>query len=150
MKKRSRYRPKLVRLDVMGFVQAGMKPLSAVGGELATLQIKNHGSLAALSHGQATQRDMDILICTSNMTEALAKQGFGNDWAAEIAAGEAALCAVAARDRWICRGSELHAMRELLDVHDAQLEVVTVRNIETAMDYIDEVIRNKLAKRIAA
>jgi hypothetical protein len=117
-KKRSRYRPKPVRLDVMGFVQAGMRQLAETGGELATLKIKNHDALTSLVQGRASRHDMEILISL--------------------------------RPRWLCRGEELNAVREMFDVHDAQLEVVTVREIETAMDYIDEVKRNKLAKRIAA
>jgi hypothetical protein len=149
-KKRSRYRPKPVRLDVMAFVRAGMRQLAEMGGELATLKIKNHDALTSLVQGRASRHDMEILICTCNMTAALAVQGYGKEWTEEIVAGEAAVLAIATRPRWLCRGEELNAVREMFDVHDAQLEVVTVREIETAMDYIDEVKRNKLAKRIAA
>jgi len=148
MRKRSRYRPTSIRYDVMGFVMSGMRTLSQTGGALSTLQIKNHDALMALVQGKATAYSMNILIEVSNMSEALTKQGYGSQWATEIAAGKAAIEAVTSRDKWICNSSEMNAIRELFNVHDAQLEVVTVREIEQALDYINDVKRNKLARKI--
>ena len=148
MRKKSRYRPTSIRYDVMGFVMSGIRTLSQTGGTLSTLQIKNYDALASLVQGRATLHDMNILIEISNMAEALAKQGYGKQWVTEITAGEEAIKAVASRDKWVCRSTEMNAIRELFNVHDAQLEVVTVSEIEQALDYINEVKRNKRARRI--
>ena len=90
------------------------------------------------------------LIAAGNMAEAFAHQGIGAEWNAEIRAGEDAILAVARRDKWVCKAGELNAIRELMDVHDAQLEVVTVSQVEKALAHIKEVKRNKRARRIEA
>lgn len=153
MKKRSRYRPTPIRFDVMAFVQAGMRPLAATG-QLSTLQIKNHDALASLALGCATRTDMDKLVAAVNMAESLAWLGFGKNWSAGIKAGEDAVKAVsergAAASHWVATGLELAALRELMNIHDAQLEIATVQQIEKAMDHIKEVERNKRARKIAA
>ncbi len=148
MRKKSKYKPRPVILDPMSYVQSGMKTLSQVVGELVRLKIRNHDALLALVQGKATFEHMLTLTEAGNMTQAFAYQGIGNEWAKEISSGEDALLAVAQRSKWVCRASELAAIRELLEVHDAQLDVVTVSQIEKAFAHIRETIRHKRAKTI--
>lgn len=148
MTKKAKYRPKPVVLDVMAYVKASMKPLAAVGSELVKLRIINHDALLALAQGRSTLGDMNKLIEVGNMSEALAHQGFGKDWEPEIRAGQDALLTVARRDKWVCRSEELSAIREMVEVNDAQLDVVTIAQLEKGMAHIREVKRNKRARRI--
>ena len=150
MRKRSAYRPRPVLLDALAHVKSGMKPLTQVAGEYVKLKIINHDALLALTQGKATWQSMNKLIAAGNMAEAFAHQGIGAEWNAEIRAGEDAILAVARRDKWVCKAGELNAIRELMDVHDAQLEVVTVSQVEKALAHIKEVKRNKRARRIEA
>ena len=43
---------------------------------------------------------------------------------------------------------ELKAVRLAMEIHDRQLEEITVREIEQAMDYVTECIRLKKARPI--
>lgn len=150
MRKRSAYRPRPVLLDALAHVKSGMKPLTQVAGEYIKLKIINHDALLALTQGKATWQSMNKLIAAGNMAEAFAHQGIGSQWGSEIRAGEEAILSVARRPKWIGNAAELNAIRELMDVHDAQLEVVTVSQVEKALAHIKEVKRNKRARRIEA
>lgn len=153
MRKRSKYRPRGVRLDAMEYVMTSIKPLAALQSEVSTLRIKNHGALAAVCQGQATRSDVDILIAALNIAEALAVQDVGTDYAAEIQAGQAALHDMAKRGvdmggRFILRATELQALNLAMEVHDAQMDAITVRQLERAIDYVHRVVRSGGAKAI--
>lgn len=142
MRKRSRYKPKGVRIDTMAFVQSGFKKFDDVSVSV-DLRIKNHAALEALRTGTATRSDMDILIGQGNMAEAFSRlrPDLGADWALEIKTGQDALLAVirrgiAAGDRFICRADELVAINLVTQIHDAQLDQVNVKDMELAMDII--------------
>ena len=68
MRKKSKYRPKGVRLDNMTWVMSSIKPFDSVAVAV-DLRIKNHAALEALRTGQATRNDIDILIGAFNMCE---------------------------------------------------------------------------------
>ena len=53
MRKKSKYKPKGVRLDVATWVINGFKPVAATGSAVLDLKIKNHSALEALRTGQA-------------------------------------------------------------------------------------------------
>ena len=153
MKKRSKYKPKGVRVDAVNWVLAGLKPFStiAVGTDL---RIKNHAAMDALRRGDATKADIDILISAFNMTEAYARlrPELGADWQDEIKAGQDALHAVGSRgaavSRFILKAQELAAMNLVMEIHDAQLDQTTVRDMELALDIIDKEYRAKKMRPI--
>lgn len=153
MRKRSKYRPKGVRLDAVDYVLTSIKPLSTLKGEVATLRIKNHGSLTAICQGRGNRTEIDVLIAALNIAEALAIQGVGNDYATEIRAGQDALHDMTKRgvdlgDRFIFRGTELQAINLAMEVHDAQLDAITMQQLERAIDYVTRVIRSGKARAI--
>lgn len=154
MRKKSKYRPKGVRLDVMTWVQAGLKPFTdiAIGVDI---RIKNHAAMDALRRGDATKADIDILIGAFNMTEAytIVNPAYGADWADEIRAGQDALLEVARRgvknhNRFILKAKELVAMNLVMEIHDAQLDKTTVREMELAMEAIDKIYKLRKARPI--
>ncbi len=152
MRKRSKYRPKGVRLDNMTWVQAGLKKVDAIGAG-TTLKIRNHDAMNNLRMGTAVRRDIDALIDALNVTEALANRGIGEDWKPEIRAAQDAILDLARRGvandfRFIARGPELVALNLIMEVHDAQLETVTVKQLETAMADVMESLRLKKMRPI--
>ena len=152
MRKRSKYKPKGVRLDNMTWVQAGLKKVDAIGAG-TTLKIRNHDAMNNLRMGTAARRDIDALIDALNVTEALANRGIGEDWKVEIRAAQDAILDLARRGvannfRFIARGPELVALNLIMEVHDAQLEVVTVKQLETAMGDVMESLRLKKMRPI--
>lgn len=51
--------------------------------------------------------------------------------------------------RYVLKAQEIAAMNDLLDVHDEQMTKVTVKNMEDAMDLVEEERRQKKMKTIS-
>jgi len=153
MKKKSKYKPKGVRLDAVNWVLAGMKPVSSVPHGGITLKIKNHDALTNITQGRGTRDDIDIIVAAMNMAEALAMFGIGADWREEINLAQMAIYDMGKRglklgDRFIFTGPEMKAINLGMDIHDAQLDECTVKQLEDAIDLVAREIRHKRAKMI--
>lgn len=151
-KPRKAYRPKPVRIDPVGYVLTGLKPVGEVGDELVTLRIKNHGALAALTQGRATSLDFNMLISALNVTEALMMQELGAEYSPALKAGQEALTAIGQRcrtlGRFVLRAEEMTALNLAMEVHDAQLEICTVAQIERAIHTVRKVVTTGRARAI--
>ena len=152
MRKRSTYRPKGVRLDNMGYVLSGMMPVRQVRDAAVTLKIKNHLAMENLRTGNGTREDMDVVIGALNITEALAMLRIGNEYADEIKAGQDGLFSMGRRSltngRLVFAGPELAAVNLAMEIHDAQLDLCTVAELERAMDIVRREIVSKRARPI--
>ena len=153
MRKKSKYRPKGVILDPINHVLSGIKRVGSISAG-TDLMIRNHSSLDAVRRGQATRDDIDVLIAALNMTEALALMRIGEDWKVEIRAAQDALFAVGSRGaetgKFILRGPELKSLNLGMEIHDAQLEVCTVAELERAMDLVHKTIVSNKARPIVS
>lgn len=155
MKKRSKYRPKGVRLDVMTWVQSGMKKVGSLPTAGVALKLKNRESLDELLRGTATRDHMDVLIAAFNMAEALYRinPNLGLDWAGEIKETQDALFTLGKRciynDHFAATSREREVLKTGMDIHDAQLDDSTVMEMEKAIDLVHIVVRNKQARAIA-
>jgi hypothetical protein len=118
----------------MTWLQAGMKKVDAIGAG-TTLKIRNHDAMNTLRLGTATRREIDAIIDAMNVAEALCKRGTGSDWLPEIQEAQDHLLAMA-------------RLNLGMEVHDAQLEAVTVRELELAMDDVMENLRLKKMRPI--
>jgi hypothetical protein len=150
MRKRSKYKPKGVRLDNMAWVQSGLRRVEDVSAS-ATIKIRNHDAMNTLRLGNATKAEIDIIIAALNIAEALARRGVGSDWLPELRTAQDALLTLARRgltSRFIVRADELTALNLAMEIHDAQLEAVTVKQLETAMEFVAETVRLKKARSI--
>ena len=152
-KPRKKYKPKGVRLDAITWVINGFRNISETGDAVLHLKIKNHESLECLRKGEATRMDIDAIISAFNMAEALARMQIGDDYAAEIKAGQDALLAVAKRgvsrdDRFVLKAEELTAIMLVAEIHDAQLEITTIGELEKAMDIVTKEIRMRKARPV--
>lgn len=138
MRKRSKYRPKGVIPDTMRWIKTGMTLLAATG-ELTTLKIKNHAAMEALRKGDGTFQDVDVVVSALNIADAMANGGeIGKDYSAEIRAGQDAVFAMAQRGstnggRFLFTGPELTAINLAMEVHDAQLDIATVDDVQAAI-----------------
>jgi hypothetical protein len=152
MRKRSKYKPRQIIPDTMTWVRAGLKKVDEISAG-TTLKIRNHDAMNNLRLGVAARFDIDALIDAANITEALANRGIGEDWKPEIRAGQDAILTLARRGvandfRFVAKGPELVALNLLIEVHDAQLETVTVKQLETAMADVMESLRLKKMRPI--
>lgn len=152
-KPRRKYKPKGVRLDAIQWVINGFRNISETGDAVLHLKIKNHESLECLRKGEATRLDIDAIISAFNIAEALARMQIGDDYAKEIKAGQDALLAVAKRgvsrdDRFVLKAEELTAINLVLEIHDAQLEITTIGELEKAMDIVMKEIKMRKARPV--
>lgn len=153
MRKRSKYKPKGVRFDVMAYIKQGMQPMANHPASL-DLRIKNHAALANITRGIGTRDDVDVVINALNVTEALARKvELGDQYAIEIQGGQDALLNMARRgverdDRFIFTGPEMQAVNLAMEIHDAQIDAASVADLERALDYVLEQIRNKRARAV--
>lgn len=154
MRKKSKYRPKAILANPLGYVLEGMKPVAKHDSFMVDLKIKNHGAMTAVMQGKGTRQDIDLLIGMVNITEALYRLGVGTDYKEIIQTGLQELRAVAERgvagNKFVMRASEIKALNEVLELHDAQMEVITVKDMEKAIKIVHEEYRNKRAIPIKA
>lgn len=152
MRKKSKYRPKGVLPDPIRWVMAGLQKVEAIGAG-TTLKIRNHDAMNNIRLGTGTRRDIDTVIDAMNVAEALAKRGTGADWMPEIRDAQDHLLALAKRGvehgfRFIVKAEELNALNLGMSVHDAQLDAVTVRELEHAMADVMENLRLKKMRTV--
>jgi hypothetical protein len=152
MRKRSKYRPKPVLQNPLGYVLESLTPIVTMEKYFVELKIKNHMALTNLTKGVATRQDIDMLIQAVNMVEALYRLGFGRGYATEVRAGLDALHAVGVRgaesSRFILKSEEMNALNEAMELHDAQLEVITLKDMENAINLVNEELRQKKMRPI--
>jgi len=155
MRKKSKYKPKGVRLDAMHWVVSGMTKVSAKESEYVTMHLKNMSALDSLTKGTATRQEADIIIGVINVAEALCMLGVGSEYRQLVLDASSALYAVCKRslelnDRFVCRGEELSAIKTGYEVHDAQMEVCTLAMLDKALDTIAATLKQKKGKVIDA
>lgn len=155
MRKRSKYKPKGVRMDCMLYVTSGMKRVGQVKDAGVMLKLKNHQALAAIVKGVATRDDVDILIAALNVTEALycVNPKLGADWSSEVRVAQDAVVVMARRgvsreDRFVFTGTELQAVNTAMDVHDVQLDQATVAELEKALQFVEQEVKHKRARAV--
>jgi hypothetical protein len=136
----------------LGYVLESLTPIATMDKYFIELKIKNHLALTNLTKGVATRQDIDTLIQAVNMVEALYRLGFGREYATEVHAGLYALHTVGVRGaesgRFILKSEEMNALNEAMELHDAQLEVITLKDMENAIKLVNEELRQKKMRPI--
>ena len=137
MRKRSKYRPKGVIQNTLAYVMEGMVPVTQHGSYLVTLKIRNHGALANLTQGKATKRDVDELIECFNVAEALYRMGMGREYGDVLRDAQRSLLEIGERGlrtgRFLGTGEQYNNLRMVMELHDAQLDLCTVKDIDNAI-----------------
>lgn len=153
MRKKSKYKPRHVRPDTISYVLSGMKAIADVPTAGTLLSLKNHSALDEILHGRGTQEHVEIIIGVVNMAEVLASYGIGQDWIPEIEASQQAIKEMAQRGLdgkpFLFTGPEMQLVKTIFELHDEQLKICTVKQMEDATQYIETCIRNKKAITIA-
>jgi uncharacterized membrane-anchored protein len=119
---------------------------------LVDLKIKNHLAMATLTKGLATRTDIDTLIATVNITEALYRLGFGKEYADVVRDGLDALRDVGKRGvetgKFILKSTEMNALNLVMELHDAQMDLITIKDMENAMKIVREEFRQRKMRPI--
>jgi hypothetical protein len=136
----------------LGYVLEGMTPVSQHESFLVDVKIKAHMALLNLTQGKAVREDIDTLIQAVNVVEALYRMGFGTEYGDAMRNGLDALHSVGVRgaksNRFILRSEEMKALNTIMELHDAQLEVITLKDMERAYKLVLEEFRQKKMRPI--
>ena len=142
-----KYKPRPVRLNPMGFVMENMSSLKSHTSFMLSMKIRNHGSLTLLTTGKGNQWDVETMIEMVNITEAFARLGFGQDYSNVINDGLMAVRSVGRRGvetgSYVMKAAEMNAINEIMYLHDAQMEMVTLKDMDKAIALINEERRLK-------
>jgi hypothetical protein len=116
-----------------------------------TWKIRNTESFGKLIRGEATKPDMDNLIASRNITEALlvvcgVKQDDGT--LARSACALIEICDRLNEGKRALYPAEMQALRDLLALHDEVIDVVTVKDFERALAYAKKEIRAGKAQKV--
>ena len=154
MRKRSKYRPKRLIVDTMAWLRAGMTRVEHCSAGM-TLKIRNYDAMNNLRKGIAVNKDVDAIIDAMNVADALARRGVGEEWGVDIRNAQDQLFKLACRGvtnghKFIVRGEELKALNHAMQIHDAQLDAVTISELEQAMADVMEHHRLKRLRKITA
>ena len=152
MRKRSKYRPKPVLVDPVGYLVESNTLIKDHGSWLLDWALKNNIAFGELLKGRASKTDMDTLVAARNITEALVVTLGGTDVDGTLVRSAAALIDICARSNagkgTAMRAEEMQAMRDLMALHDELLEVVTVGQFEKALAYARKEITAGKAQRL--
>lgn len=153
MRKHCRRQVRQIMQNPVAWVLKGLEPLASIDGELTRTKLKNHAALDALRLGEGTRGHVDILVGSANMANALLqlyKRGAGYE--KEIVGFQDAVLAMARRgaptNKFLFTGPELTAINLAMEIHDAQLDITTVGEIEAAIHHIRKLQRSGNARRI--
>lgn len=149
-KPRKKYRPRPVLLDPVSYVIRGFMPVNAVGDTVRALRYNVHAAALALAKGEADHQDLDFLVTASNVSEALARSGFGAEHEHIVQTAQAAIQAICERERPIAKGPELTAINALIELHDAQFDIATLGELEKAVRLVAKEVQAKRARVIKA
>lgn len=147
MRKRSKYRPRGVIQNPIAYVMESMTPVAKHDSYLLDLKIKNSEAMVALMRGSATKGDVDILIAMSNIVEALYQLGFGAEYKDVAINGREALLGIVHRavttKRFVPTAEQIKALQDLMELHDAQMDVITIKDMERALAFARAEFANK-------
>ena len=151
MKKKSKYKPKGVRLDAVSWVISGFKKVADVPDAGLKLLLRNHASFDEIRAGRGDKEHVDDLIHMVNMVEALANLQLGRDWLPEIAQAQDAIYNMAQRGvsgkKFLFTGEEIRIVQTIIELHDEQLQNCSVKLMEEALDVIaKEYVHNKMRR----
>ena len=139
-KPRKAYKPRQ-KLNPLIVVGENIRPVASHTSYLLDLRVKNSSAMASLLGGHATKRDMDTIIAMSNIVYALLHFGFGKEYEEEATQGRMAIIGIAHRavkvGRFVPTGPEIKALNDLMELHDAQMDVITVKDMDRAIAYAE-------------
>jgi hypothetical protein len=139
MRKRSKYKPKPVLVNPLGYVMESATPLIEHETYVVDWQLRSNSAFEKLLKGLADKKDINTLVAARNITEGLMVTLKGADADGTLARSAVALIELCDRGNagksLVMKAQELQAMRDMMQLHDELLEVVTVRQFERALEY---------------
>ena len=152
MRKRSRYKPKPVLLDPLGFVVESAKPLKDHDSYVLDWRLKNNLAFQALLRAEASVGDLNTLVAATNIVEALLVVCKLQDQDGTVARSAVALMDICDRankgNGTATKAPEQQALRDMMVLHDELMENVSVKQFEEGLTYARKEIRAGRATKL--
>lgn len=152
MRKRSKYKPRPRLADPVAYVVESSTLLADHGTYVIDWKLKNHAAMEMLIKGLAKKPHLDAVVAARNITEGLMVVLDGKDVDGTLARSGVALMDVCDRanagNGTALRAAEMQALRDMMALHDELLDVVTVGQMEKAIEYIKKEIKAGRAGRL--
>ena len=130
--------------DPLSYVLNGFMPVSKRAPSIVTtVQIMNHGAIEALRTGKADWDDISALVVAFNVALGLVSQGVGTEHSQALHNALGAALSIERRGVWVAKAAELTAVNLGMEVHDAQLAVATVEQVDKAMKFVQIVTQER-------
>lgn len=121
---------------------------------MVDVKIKNHGAMTALTRGQADKDQIQFLINMSNNAEALCAMGVKKQDMGLVIEGSDALFEVGRRGaetgRFVLKAHEMNSINLLMQIHDEQLELITVKQMQKAIHMSNTAVIQRKTRRMKA
>jgi hypothetical protein len=126
LRRRPRPRDPAAALRTIALNQQTHNRTPLAGDQLLTLALGYHSALNAVQHGAGLEEHAHTLALASNVAIVLCDAGLAMDRTQDVRAGQAAVLSLMLRGdrtrRYVFTGPELMHARELLQIHDQQLQ----------------------------
>lgn len=147
MRKRSHRKPREL-INPLTHVLSGLVPVRSNPNYMLRTSIAMHNAYEALRTGKASRDEFDGLRDNLNVTQALAQRiGHGIEYLTEINAAHDAMRSIKARGIK-ATGPELMAVLRAVEIHDAQLQIATVVEVEKAWAYVCSQVASQTARKV--
>jgi hypothetical protein len=152
VRKRSKYKPRPQLANPVEYVTESAQPLIEHSPSMVlTWKIRNTESFGKLIRGEAVRQDLDNLIASRNITEALlvvcgVKQDDGT--LARSACALIEICDRLNEGKRALYPAEMQALRDMIQLHDELIDVVSVSQFEKALAWARKEIRAGKAQKV--
>ena len=142
-KPKKKYVPKAVIQDPIRYLVQGNNP--AEPEAITKVKINHHMAMLAITQGKGGPSDWQVVANALNCAVVLAEMGYGVEYVPEVVKAQGAMVMI--RDRLKASGRitikamEMQAINEALALHDEQLEIATVRDMEKAILHVEAQLR---------
>ena len=137
-KPRKKCRPKSKLTNPMAWLLEGFSPVEKQSEYMLKLRLVNANALDSLVRGIAVSKHINDLLAAHNMSVALVHLKLGEDYAHLLEPAYNAFMATIERyksvGKFVCRGPEIAAIKDLMELHDAQLSACTLERFEEGIN----------------
>lgn len=148
-KRNKKYKPRQVIQNPMQFICGGFKKIDDEHKQV--LNIKNSEAMLKIVNGTADKPDFDLLIGASNMALVLCEIHDHNNAHDDLIKARDALHSLGKRylelDRFVLKGDEMQAINHMLEIHDEQLNVMRVVDVERGYAEIQRRLRHHIGTK---
>lgn len=143
--KKKKFVSKWLKTNTLEIVADRIKPIDKQDSWLLDNNLRSASALSALMRGEANRGDIDQLKCVNNMAIGLQKFDTGMEYRSITRKSADAIIAIAERrvrnGKFLATGPEIKALQDLLELHEAQLAICTVGDVNKAYEYVKNTLR---------